>query len=345
VGRMQQYTNTLQNSLKFGAELGLTVHANFGATNCYPGSPLEGEFSKQHPEWRRSHALRYEVPEVRTYILSLYRETLEIGAPGISIDFCRYPEGINSKKTCTDFLRELRGLADEFSRKRHRPIPILIRFPAHGVRCSEFFDYAVWAREGLVDYLCPSHIQGRFHYFNVDPYLKAVAGTGCVLLPQLDGLSWGLKIPGPFLWRVAQLYDKGVPGIYIYQGDDPIVTSPIHRRFIRMTRSSEALNRFWKNEKRLTPKRSKNIYITPFSQLPGYHSWERLHIWTDGIPMKELEIYLDGKRINRFDGPPYLLGDQGPKGDHAIPRGKHELKIRARDGDGWLEKTFSVTGS
>ena len=345
VGRMQQYTNTLEDSLRYGAELGLTVYANFGATNCYPGSPLQGEFSKQHPEWMRGAALRYEVPEVRKFILSLYRETLEIGAPGISIDFCRYPEGIDSKKTATAFLRELRALADEFAPVRGRRVPILIRFPAQGVRRSEFFDFRIWAREGLVDYLCPSHIQGRFHYFDVTPYLEAVANTKCLLLPQLDGLSWGLKIPGPFLWRVARIYEKGVPGIYIYQGDAPIVASPEHRRFIRMLCRSDAVRKFWENEKRLTPKRSKNIYITHFSQLPGYHSWERLHIWTDGIPMGELEVFLDGKRVNHFAGPPYLLGDQGPKGDHAIPSGKHELKIRARDGDGWLERSFSITGA
>ena len=42
------------------------------------------------------------------------------------------------------------------------------------------------------------------------------------------------------------------------------------------------------------------------------------------------------------DAPPYLVGDQGQEGDRAIPRGNHELKIRARDGDGWLERTFAI---
>ena len=91
VGRMQQYTNTLEASLRYAKEFGFRLHANFGATNCYPGSPLQGDFSKAHPDWMRGSALRYEVPEVRAYILSMYREALEIGARALSIDFCRYP--------------------------------------------------------------------------------------------------------------------------------------------------------------------------------------------------------------------------------------------------------------
>jgi hypothetical protein len=345
VGRMQQYTNTLQASLKYGAELGLTVHANFGASNCYPGSPLQGDFSKNHPEWMRGAALRYEVPEVRAFVLALYREALDIGAPGISIDFCRYPEAIDSVETCNTFFRELRELADSAGRKRNTHITILTRFPAHGVRRSEYFDYATWAREGWVDIICPSNIQGRFHYFDITPYQDAVQGTDCTLLPQIDALSWGLPMPGLFLWRAQQLYEKGVAGIYIYQGDALVISHPRLRRYVRMLRSSNAVKRFWDEDRERRSKASKGIYITSFNQLPGYHGWERLHVWVDGIPMGEMEIYLDDKPAGRFDGPPYLLGGQGPEGDKAIPKGEHILRIRVRDGDGWLEKTFRIVGA
>lgn len=345
VGRMQQYTNTLQSTLKFGRELGLTVHANFGATNCYPGSPLQSDFSKQHPDWMRGSSLRYEVPQVREFVLSLYREALEAGSTGISIDFCRYPGGIDTKETCNTFFRELRSLANEFATARNEKIRILTRFPAHGVRQWQDFDYATWAREGWVDYLCPSNIQGRFHYFDIAPYQKAVRDTQCILLPQLDALSWGLPMPGLFLWRVAQLYEQGVPGIYIYQADSPIITSPSNRRTIRMLRSSAAVRQSWEEDARLRPRRSKGIHISPANRLPGYHRWERVHVWLEGIPMGEMEIYLDGKRIHHFDGPPYMVGSQGNDGDTALPKGKHELKIRARDGAGWLERIFHIVSA
>ena len=61
--------------------------------------------------------------------------------------------------------------------------------------------------------------------------------------------------------------------------------------------------------------------------------------------MGEVEIYLDGQRINHFDGPPYLVGSQGNDGDTAMPRGKHRLTIRARDGDGWLEQIFHIVSA
>ena len=67
------------------------------------------------------------------------------------------------------------------------------------------FDYATWAREGWVDYLCPSNIQGRHLHIDPAPYFDAVRGTECIVLPALDGLSWGQPMPGPFLWRTAQL--------------------------------------------------------------------------------------------------------------------------------------------
>ncbi len=342
VGRMQQYTNTLQATLKYTRELGLTAHANFGASNCYPRTPLQGRFSREHPEWMRGACLRFEAPEVRRFALSLYREALEIGAEGLSIDFCRYPETVDCKETGNTFLRELRALADEFAAARGKRIPILVRFPARGVRRWEFFDYPTWAKEGWVDYLCPSNIQGRFHYFDIAPYQDAVRGTRCTLLPEMDALGWGLPMPGLFLWRAEQLYARGAAGVYIYQADSPIVNSPAKRRCIRLLRSRDAVKRFWEEDARQRPRCSKGVYLSHPIHPPAYHRWERLHIWLEGVPMGEVEVYLDGKLLNRFDGPPYLVGDQGMAGDAALPRGEHELKIRARDGDGWLERVFHI---
>lgn len=344
VGRMQQYTNTLDAELRYCRELGLAPHANFGATNCYPGTPLQGDFSKQHPEWMRGSALRYEVPEVREYILNLYREALDIGAPAISIDFCRYPEGVDSRETCTGFLRELRALANEFAEKRGHPVPVLIRFPGTAVRGAEHFDYATWAKEGLVDYLCPSNIQGRHCHIDMTPYVSAVEGTKCTLLPVVDGLSWALPFPGPFLWRVKQLYDMGVPGIYVYQADARILGTPADRRTMRLLASRDAIDRYWLEDARQRSARSKGIYISPPSELGVYHGWERVRIWLEGVHMGELEAYVDGHRVTSVEGPPYLVGTEEYESDGVIPRGEHELRVRARDGDGWLEQTFHVKG-
>ncbi len=364
VGRMQQYTNTLQNELTCARELGLNLHANFGAGACYNGTTLQGDISKQHPEWRRGNTLRYELPEVRRYAVSLFRESLELGAPGISIDFCRYPEGVDTAETCNTLLRELRAMTQSFAKTSRESvpaatgagsdsstnrgaqthIPMLIRFPGTGVRLAERFDYRTWAREGLVDYLCPSNIQGRHLHIDIAPYVDAVKGTSCRLLPAFDGLTWGLALPGPFFWRVQQLYDVGVPGIYVYQADGRVLGRPSERRWMRMLSSSEAIRKWWQREMAIRPHCSKGIYLSA-PEAPGgvFHGYERLRIWTEGVGMADVEAEVDGKLVGRFAGPPYLMGTEAYESDKLLTAGQHTLKVRARDGEGWLEQEFTIT--
>ena len=57
------------------------------------------------------------------------------------------------------------------------------------------------------------------------------------------------------------------------------------------------------------------------------------------------EVLLDGKVATRCEGPPYLLGTEENESDRIIPPGKHELRIRAKDGDGWLEQSFTIEGA
>lgn len=347
VARMQHFTNMFQSELVYARELGLKAHANFGATACYRGTEAQGEFSKRYPEWMRGDALRYEVPEVRQHILSVYLEALEIGAPALSIDFCRYPEGIDAAETCTTFLRELKHLRDEIGRNRAEPIPLLIRFPAKNVRLWEFFDYPTWIREGLVDYLCPSNIQGRHFHFDIEPYVAAVKGTDVKLLPVVDGLSWGLNFPGPFLWRVKQLYDAGVDGIYMYQADGRLLYMKLgDRRTCRLIKSRAAVDDFWRHDAELRTKASKGIYLS-ISETGGwkFHPYERGRIWLEGIPFGEMELLLDGQPFARFAGPPYVVGSEDYKSDQALGVGPHKLVVRAKDGDGWLEREFAIEGA
>ncbi len=345
VGKMQQFTNTLDATVRYTKELGLKAHANFGASNCYPGSPLQGDFSKAHPDWMRGSALRFEVPEVREYALGLFREALEIGAPGLSIDFCRYPETVDNIETGNTFMQALSALAKECAQKRGERVPVLVRFPGTGVRRTEFFDYRTWAKEGWVDYLCPSNIQGIHLHIDMAPYLEAVQGTACTLLPELDGLGWGLPLPGPFLWRTKQLYDLGVPGLYIYQADARVLGRPNDRRCMRLLASSEGVRHWWEEDTRLRPQRSKGIYLS-FPEHPEgkYHGYERIRVWLEGIPMGEVEIYLDDKLVTQLPGPPYMLGREDYADDTIIPSGDHQLRIRAKDGAAWLEQTFSLHG-
>ncbi len=352
VGRMQQFTNALDATIRYTRELALQCHANFGASACYVGTPLEGAFSIAHPEWRHQSQLKFEIPEVRQYALDLVREALEIGAPGISIDFMRYTFTIPDTETCNIFLRELRELADDYARKRGAHIPILVQFPGKGVlppiqfkRGSyDLFDYGTWAREGWVDYLCPSNDDERHLHLDVAPYLEAVQGTKAKVLPNVTAA--GLKRPGLYLWRVKQLYDAGVDGIYIYQSDQCVLGSPLDRRCARLLASSEDVRRWWEAEARERPQRSKGIYITrPSRPNRGWRPRERVRVWLEGIEMGEVEIYLNEKRVNHYHAPPYLLASEERSADRAIPANREaELRIRAKDGGTWLEQRFTIQG-
>ncbi|MCP4641410.1 MAG: hypothetical protein GY851_13295, partial [bacterium] len=317
VGRMQQFTNALDATIRYSAEMGLHCHANFGVSCAYVGSPLEGTFPKAHPNWLSGSQLRFEVPEVRQYALSLLREALEIGAPGISIDFMRYPQGFDDAVVSSLFLKELRALADEFGAKRGARVPILVQFPGTGVHPSEQFergatddfDYATWVREGWVDYLCPSNDDERHLHLDVTPYLEAIKGTACKLLPNVTAA--GLRRPGLYLWRIQQLYDAGVDGVYIYQSDQMATSSPMDRRYARLLASSEDVREYWEQDAALRPRRSKGIYITsPSRPNRGWRGRERVRIWLEGLPMGEVEVHLNGNLMNRHEGPPYLLGTE-----------------------------------
>lgn len=352
VGRMQQFTNALDATIRYTEELGLQCHANFGASASYVGTPLQGDFSKQHPEWLRGSQLRFEVPEVREYALSMIREALEIGAPGISIDFMRYSFTIPDAETCNIFLRELRSLVDEFEEKRSSHINILVQFPGKGVLPPEqfktgswdLFHYQTWAKEGWVDYICPSNDDERHLHLDVKPYLEAVKDTKCKVLPNVTAA--GLPRPGLYLWRIKQLYDAGVDGIYIYQSDQCVLGSPMDRRCARLLTSSRDVENLWKRDARLRASRSKGIYIThPSRPNRGWRPRERVRIWLEGIEMGEVEIYLNGKLVNHYYEPPYLLGTEERDSDNIIPKNREsELLIKARDGDGWLEQKFTIHG-
>ncbi|MCI0513004.1 hypothetical protein L0128_07335 [candidate division KSB1 bacterium] len=343
VGRMQQYTNTLQSQLKYARELGLSPFANYGAGNSYHGSPLHGEFAAAHPDWHAGEQMRYDIPAVQEHLLQFYREALEIGAGGVSIDFCRYPHGQTSAEICTQFLRNLRQLTTEFSTRQGKLIPINVRFPAQGVIRWEWFDFQTWCREGLIDYLCPSNLQARHFNFDLTPYVAAVKNTPVKLCPVVDALHWGLSRPGEFLQRVRRLYQDGADGIYIYQCDAAVHESEISRQMVRACGSTSALQTFFENAAQDLPRQSKAIYLKAPTYGAKYNRWERIRIWVDGLEPTELQVWLDGKLINQFQQPPYWVGAEGYESDQLLS-GEHQLTIRARDGVTWLEKTVTIQG-
>ncbi len=133
--------------------------------------------------------------------------------------------------------------------------------------------------------------------------------------------------------------------MYVYQADGRLLGLPSDRRHMRMLASSSAIGRFWYEDTIKRPVRSKGIYITAPHEFGVYHGWERIRIWTEGVAFGPLEVYLDDKLVTRMEGPPYLVGTEDNASDGVISAGDHVLRIRAMDGDGWLEQAFAIKGA
>lgn len=339
---MQEYTNTLATNIKYAHELGIKPSANFGATSCYVGSDLESNFSREHSELRSGDELRYDLPEVRRFMLALFEEALQIGAERLSLDWCRYSETIKSREPVTEFLRELRQLADRYGAQRGVHVDILARFPARGALSWQHMDYKTWVREELVDFLCPSNIQGRHLDINLTEYLTAVSGTKTKLFPNVSAHIWGLPRPGMFWERVLKCYEEGCEGVYVYEADFPALGSPEGIRYLSLCCSEDALKRWRAREQTEQDKYSKNIYLSLPPRAGQYQQWGRLRVWVEGFQPGLVELFVDSHKINRYTTPPYILTSEERSDDNTIKPGKHILTVRAQDGNIWLEKEFEV---
>ena len=268
---------------------------------------------------------------MRRSILDVYRKTLDIGATGLSIDFCRYPEGIDTAETANVFFRELRGLADEYGQRRGRRIPILVRFPARGratVRAVRLRHLGARGARGLplperasrADFTT-STLRLTSKRPEARPVPCCRRSTRCFVgASQTRALS---------LARTAALRARESRASTSTRAMAWSSAAPFNGDACGNCAAPNRCGASGKRTARLRPARSKGIYTSHASQLPGYHSWERLHVWLEGIPLGELELYLDDRLINSFGGPPYLLGNQDRSGDTALPKGEHSLRVRA----------------
>lgn len=344
VWSMLEKTSPLRDLLRAAAAEKVKLSANFGATICYPGTANESEFAKTHPTLRRDNGnfLIFSEPKVQEYMLSIYREVLDLGAPSISLDFCRYPHGIDRAEDVTVFLRKLRALADGYPEKRS----ILVRFPATGESKAECFDYRTWTKEKLVDYIFPGNIKMAVLNFDVAPYVEAAKGTGCKVLPTIDLLPGPFETSGPLLRRASEIYRAGADGIYVYQPDAFIFYADSLRDFLPLLKDPVALEQVLSDQKESEKLATKNIFLHPpvVAHFAGYRATnDRIRFWLEGDIGPEAELWADGKKLASFSGYPYTIGDEAMNATALLPDGTQKIQIRAKDGAKWFERSFTVT--
>ena len=138
-----------------------------------PKNFMHNTFWVNHPEYWRvpgstgawvDRAFNYAIPEVREHHMALVRELFEqYDSDGIELDWMRFGyhfapgEEAAGCAILTDFMREVRVLAREWSEKRGHPIQIGARVPTHpDAAIGLGMDGIAWAKEELIDILVPT---------------------------------------------------------------------------------------------------------------------------------------------------------------------------------------------
>ena len=131
-------------------------------------------FWRDRPDlWRVPHATKgtwtdyafdYANAEVREYHLALVRELLErYDMDGLELDWMRFGRHLTpgheaeQAPILTDFVRQVRQLANDWAAKRGHAIRLSVRIPSHPDAAAGLgMDGVEWARQGLVDLLIVS---------------------------------------------------------------------------------------------------------------------------------------------------------------------------------------------
>jgi len=135
---------------------------------------MHSTFWVNHPEYWRvpndasgswvARAFDYAHPEVREHHMAFVRELLARYDPdGLELDWMRFGyhfkdgQGEKGCAILTQFMRDVRTLANEWSEKRGHPIKLSARVPAvPDAAVGLGMDGVTWVREGLVDMLVPT---------------------------------------------------------------------------------------------------------------------------------------------------------------------------------------------
>jgi hypothetical protein len=223
---------------------------------------------KREIEGPKNHAaLSYAYPEVRARYLAIIGEVLQRDVDGVDLDFLRHPPffgyepplveafrnryGEDPRKlpdldsrwlqfradVMTGFIRQVRGLVDEGSRRKSRPLGLSARID-HRFTLEWALDVDAWFREKLLDILAVGeHSMGGYD-LKLVPFVKKAAGSGCLIFaseeacvegrdpqPSDEGTGKQAKTTPPksrqltikdYCQRARKWYMQGADGIHTF---------------------------------------------------------------------------------------------------------------------------------
>ena len=187
-----------------------SLRSNHPQDPAHTGTADNSTFKIEHPELhmqtRPQHPLNWVYPEVRAERLALVEEAFtQYDLDGLEMDFvfCPYlfEEGEVDKNAhiVTEFMEELRQLADKATAYRGRPFAIGARvFPTPEANQGLGLDIAGWIQEELVDFVVPVVYGPRQMDMDM-PFEWLVdlsVGTNCEVYPALQDKIFSVNTSG-----------------------------------------------------------------------------------------------------------------------------------------------------
>lgn len=150
-----------------------------------------GSLNKKHPEYRinggRTVLLDYKHQEVRDFKLAILRETVQLGADGVSLDFAVYPPFFAEPDAAvmTGFVRDVRAMLDAEGQRQQRQLDLMVRVPATDAEALGL-DWGTWMDEGLVDRIFPTHRRfADIFDLRVERFIDKGVETGIPVYPTV----------------------------------------------------------------------------------------------------------------------------------------------------------------
>lgn len=208
---------------------------------------IHSSFWRKHPEYWRvpggkgwtDRALDFGLPEVREHAMAYVRELLERYDPdGIELDWMRFGYHFRPGKEAegavllTQFMREVRALTREWSKKRGHVIKLGARVPTlpEAARCLGM-DGVTWVREGLVDMLVPTPFWATTDFdIPIELWRKEIgrAAKRVVLAPGAEILVRAYPAAKPIEQDITSIrgfaacaWQRGADAIYLFNFLDP----------------------------------------------------------------------------------------------------------------------------
>ncbi len=219
------------------------------------------KYWREHPELRRAPyrlerswegAFDYGLAEVREHHLALIREVFSrYDMFGFEMDWLRwgmyFAPGHEQAgmPILTQFVRDVRAIADEAERRVGHPIKLAHRLPANPEAAMALgFDPITWSKEGMVDMVTIGTFGGAIDFNPPVAIWRRLLGDNVKLIAQTDATAQ----PSPprsiyeyeFMYGgAATALQRGVDGVYLfnqnYRGsDEPALLSHMLRNLGRI---------------------------------------------------------------------------------------------------------------